>query len=156
MFAYLLMGLGAALLVATGVAGCEHKAKVTAQQETKAVRLEYGAFVEAVKRRGEEQEKAAAEKEEKDRAAFKTIQTRYQSDLARRDADLKRLRERPPTDPGGREVSVISCRPEGTNAPGPELVPLAEYRALEERSYDDALRLTRLQEWVRSTGHPEQ
>jgi hypothetical protein len=155
-FAYLLMGLGAALLISTGIAGCEHKAKVAAQQETKAVRLEYGAFVEAVKRRGEEQEKAAADKEAKDRETLKTIQTRYRADLARRDADLKRLREHPITDPGGREVPTVTCSPEGTNAAGQELVPAAEYRALEERAYDDALRLTRLQEWVRATNHPEE
>ena len=146
------LGIGCVLLAFTTWASY-NRWQAAVEREAK-VRGEFSAFVEAVKKRGEEQEKATAEKEAKDRATFKTIQATYRADLARRDADLKRLRERPITDPGGREVPVVSCGPQGTDGARAEFVPASEYRALEERSYDDALKLTRLQSWVRAVGHP--
>lgn len=118
------------------------------------VRGEFAAFVEGVKQRGLEQERETAEKEAKDREQFKLIKARYSADLARRDADLKRLRDAPVTRPDSSEVPITRIGPERPNGTAAQFIPLEEYRALEERAYDDALRLTRLQEWVRAVGHP--
>lgn len=155
-----MLALAAALAIAFVFAGLAAKGyksqRDSARVERAAVKAEYAGFVIAVKRRGEEQEKETAAREEKDRATLKAIRAGYQADLARRDADLRRLRERPPADPSGREVPVLACGPAGADGTAAQLVPLAEYRALEERSYDDALRLTALQRWVVETRHPVQ
>jgi hypothetical protein len=115
---------------------------------------ELDAFVAAVKARGEERERETAAKEAKDRETFKLVKAKYAADIARRDADLKRLRERPPERPDRSEVPVTRIGPERPDGAPAQFVPLEEYRALEERSYDDALRLSRLQEWVKAVGHP--
>ena len=146
------LGLGCALLAFSSWA--LYKQWTAALEREAKVRTEFAAFVEGVKRRGEEQERETEAKEAKDRETFKTIRARYAADIASRDAALKRLRERPPTDPSGREVPLLACGPQGADGAAEKLVPLAEYRALEERAYDDALRLQRLQEWVIATGHP--
>lgn len=155
-----LLMLSAALgiaLIFTGLAAQVYKSqRDDARVELAATKAEYAGFVIAVKRRGEEQEKATSEKEEKDRATFKATRALYQDGLARRDADLRRLRGRSPADPGGREVPVLACGPAGADGASSEYLPLAEYRALEERAYDDANRLTSLQRWIVETGHPVQ
>jgi hypothetical protein len=126
------LGIGCALLAFTTWASY-NRWQAAVEREAK-VRGEFSAFVEGVKKRGEEQEKAA--------------------DLARRDADLKRLRDAPISRPDRSEVPVDECGPKRTDGTRAKCLPVEEYRALEERAYDDALKLTRLQEWVRSVGHP--
>jgi len=152
-----LAALGIALVV-TGLAAKVYKAqRDRARAEVVTVKAEYEGFVIAVKRRGEEQEKETAAKEEKDRATLKAIRTQYQADLARRDADLRRLRERPPARPDSSPVPLLAGRPEGAHEAAGEPIPsvaLSEYRALEERAYDDARRLAALQRWVMETNHP--
>lgn len=149
--------LGVALIL-TGLAAKVYKGqRDRARAEVVAVKAEYAGFVIAVKRRGEEQEKETAAKEEKNRATLKAIRTQYQADLARRDADLRRLRERPPARPDSSQVPLLAGRAEGADGAAGEpipSVPLADYRALEERAYDDARRLAALQRWVIETGHP--
>jgi hypothetical protein len=51
-------------------------------------------------------------------------------------------------------VPTVACSPAGTDGPGREqlLVGESEYRALEARAFQDAQRLTALQEWVRAQG----
>jgi hypothetical protein len=126
------------------------------QAQHSAVKAEFAGFVEAVKKRGEEQEAETAKTVKAHQEALREAKERFRVDLARRDADLRRLRERAPTDPGGRELPTIACGPAGTDGARQEHVSLAAYRALEERAYDDARTLTQLQEWVRKTGHREE
>jgi hypothetical protein len=136
------------------VASCEHKGKVKAQEETARVQGQFDGFVAEVARKGREAEAEKAAIETKWKEVLANAAKRYQSDVANRDAAIARLRSRPPARPDGSNVSVVAgCAPSPNAAPG-ELVPLEEYRQLEARAYDDALRLTRLQEWVRDTGHP--
>lgn len=127
------------------------------QAQHAAVKAEFAGFVEAVKRRGEEQEAETARTVKAYQEALREAKDRFRVDLARRDADLRRLRERPPTDSGGRELPALACSPAGADAAGKEqipAVPLSDYRALEERAYDDARTLTALQDHLRSLGLP--
>lgn len=153
---YAIAGLLVAVLAAGGVASCEHKGKIRAQENAARIQGEFDGFVAQTKRLGDQAlaEKAAIETKWKEVLA--NAAKRYQTDLAGRDAALRRLRERPAARPDGGAVPVIACRPAGLDGPGGEFIPLEEYRQLEARAYDDALRLTRLQEWVRDTGHPVQ
>jgi hypothetical protein len=146
------LGIGCALLAFTTWASY-NRWQAAVQREAQ-VRGEFDAFVAAVKARGEERERETAKKEAEDRETFKLVKAKYAADLARRDADLRRLRERPPERPDRSEVPVTRIGPERPDGTAEKLVPLEEYRALEERAYDDALKLTRLQEWVRNVGHP--
>jgi hypothetical protein len=149
------LGIGCALLAFTTWASY-NRWQAAVEREAK-VRGEFAAFTEGVKQRGEEREKETADKEAKDRETFKLIKAKWTADLASRDAALQRLRDRPPTDSGGRPLSSLSACPAGPDGAAGQQIPaiaLADYRALEERSYDDALRLSRLQEWVRAIGHP--
>lgn len=153
---YAILGLVAALFVAGGVASCEHRAKLGAEQRAARIQGEFDGFVAQVARRGKEAEAEKAAVETRWKEILTDAKTQFRADLAARDAALRRLRERPPARPDGSAVPVTPCRPERADGPGGEFVPLAEYRELEARAYDDALRLTRLQDWVRSTGHPIQ
>lgn len=149
-----LAALGIALIVAGLSARVYKSQRDHARANLEQAKAEFAGFVAAVKTRGEEQEAETARITKTHQEALRDAKTRFAADLARRDADLRRLRERPPADPGGREVPVLACGPPGADGTAAQLVSLAEYRAIEERAYDDALRLTRLQEWVRATGHP--
>jgi len=153
---YAIAGLALSVLVAGGVASCEHKGKVKAQEETAKVQGQFDGFVSEVKRKGEiaEAEKTAIEVKWKEVLA--NAAKRYRSDVASRDVAIARLRSSPPARPDGGSVPIVACRPSGANEAGGELVSLEEYRQLEARANDDALRLTRLQEWVRDTGHQVQ
>lgn len=89
MFAYLLMGLGAALLITTGIAGCEHKLKKRAQAETarvtaekNALQAEYDLFVQNVARAGEEREKENERIAQNWRAALSQQKGAYEKRLA--------------------------------------------------------------------------
>jgi len=140
--------------MAGGLASCEHKAKIRAQENAARIQGEFDGFVAQVARRGKEAEDEKARIEAKWKEVLANASQRYNADIAGRDAAIRRLRERPPARPDGGSLSVIACRPEGAAQTGGEFVSLAEYRELEARAYDDALRLTRLQEWVIATGHP--
>ena len=146
------LALGCALLAFTSWA-MYGRWQAAVEREAK-VRGEFDGFVAAVKARGEEQERETAKREAKDREQFKIVKAKYAADLARRDADLRRLRERPPERPDRSEVPVTTCGPGGPDATATESVPLADYRALEERAASDAQQLVRLQEWVRAIGAP--
>jgi len=127
-----------------------------ARAEVVKLQAEYDTFVEGVRKRGEEQEAATKAQEAKQKEILDVTKKRYLAELANRDAAIRRLRERPPERPGGSEVPVSAgCAP-SPDGSSREFVPLEEYRQLEARAYDDALRLTRLQQWVRDTGHPIQ
>lgn len=151
---YVVAGLVAALVVAGGVASCEHRGKVKAQEETARVRGEFDGFVAQVAKRGKEAEAEKASIEKRWKEVLANAAQRYQSDLAGRDAAIRRLRERPPARPDGGTVPIASCSPQSPDGTSGEFVSLAEYRELEARAYDDALRLSRLQAWVKDTGHP--
>jgi len=153
---YVILGLGVATLVAGGLASCEHKAKIKAQEETAKVQGEFDAFVATTERQGREAEEEKAKIEAKWKEVLTNAAKRYQTDVANRDAAIARLRSRPPSRPGGSQVPIVTCGPSSPHAAGGEFISLEEYRQLEARAYDDALRLTRLQEWVRDTGHPVQ
>lgn len=124
-----------------------------ARAETVKIQAQFDTFVDGAKKIGEEQEAKTKSQEAKQKEVLDVTKKRYLAELANRDAAIRRLRERPATRPDSSPVPVIAgCAP-GTNEAGREWVPLEEYRQLEARAYDDALRLTRLQEWVRDTGH---
>lgn len=148
------LGVGCALLALTTWVSY-NRWQAAVEREAR-VRGEFDAFVSAVKARGEEQERETASKEAKNRETFKLTKARYTADLARRDADLKRLRDAP-TDPSGRPLPQFSACPGGPDGAKQEplsTVALADYTALQERSYDDALKLSRLQAWITAVGHP--
>lgn len=149
-----MLGLAAATFIASGIAGCEHKGKVAAQAETVKVQAQYDAFAEQVGERGKEREAETAKIEKTWKGVLDETKAQAKRDIAGRDAALAELRRRPPARPGGSQVPVTACRPEGTDAPGGEFVSLEEYRQLEGRAYIDAQRLTRLQAWVSATAHP--
>ena len=127
-----------------------------ARAETVKVQAEYDTFVEGARKLGEEQEAAAKAQEAKQQEVFDATRKRYLAELATRDAAIRRLRERPPERPDSSQVPVTACRAEGTDAASGEFVPLAEYRELEARCFNDARSLTRLQQWVIDSGHPIQ
>ena len=150
------------IVLAVVIGGLMISAKVlktqrdTARTEREQIRSEFSGFVIEAKRLGDAQESKTTETENKWKEVLQNASTRYQADLAGRDAAIGRLRQRPPTRPDSSPLSIATgCAPspDGTAS---EFISLAEYRDLEARSYDDALRLTRLQEWVKNTGHPIQ
>jgi hypothetical protein len=158
MIAWLLMGLGAVAMIATGVASCEHKGKLAAKAQTEAVQAKFDGFVIEAKNKGDEQDRKSLEKEKENHAIFlKTVST-LKGTLARRDADLLRLRSSAPTRPDSSEVPLVSCGPKAPDGTSSEqlFIAEAEFRALETRAYDDATKLTLLQAWVRRVGHPEE
>jgi hypothetical protein len=151
---YVVIALGAATLIAGGFASCEHRARKAAEAETARVQGRFDVFTAEVQRRGEEAQAEKEAIEKRWRGVLSDVKARSASDLRDRDAALARLRARPPARPDASPVPVIAECSGRTDAASGELVPLADYRALEARAYDDALRLTRLQEWVILTGHP--
>jgi hypothetical protein len=129
------------------------QAEVEAHAKT---RGEYAAFVGAVKARGEEAQAEARRIESSYREALTHAKQTHAAALAGRDADLRRLRERPPTDPGGRGLSIVALNSGRADGSAAQLVPLEDYRALEERAYDDARTLSELQTYLRTLGLPIQ
>lgn len=151
---YLIGGLLAAVLVAGGFAGCEHRRADANAAEREQVRAEFAGFKLEAERIGKEQEQAAKDKEASDRVIHDKTVAALQHDLAGRDAALKRLRDAPISRPDRSPVPVTSCGPKGADGATGQFISAVEYRELQSRAYDDALRLTRLQEWVKATGHP--
>lgn len=70
----------------------------------------------------------------------------YQTRLDRLNAELKRLRKS--ARPDGSAVPTVPRAAESANDSPGECVPVEEFRALEERSARDALKLQELQGWV--------
>ena len=151
---YAFGGLVVAILVASGIAGCEHKQRVAAQAETMRVQARFDAFAEDARRLGEEQNEAALKQEERNHATLVTVAAQLNRDIANRDDAIRRLRERPIVRPDNSTVPIVAGCPEGVDGTAEERVSVTEYRALEARAYDDALHIIRLQEWVSQTGHP--
>ncbi len=150
------------IVLAVVVGGLMLSAKVlktqrdSARADLEQVRAEFAGFVAEAKRKGDEQEAKTADTEKKWKEVLSNAAKRYQTDLAGRDAAIRRLRERPPVRPDSSAVPIATgCAP-SPDGTAREWISLAEYRELEARAYDDALRLTRLQQWIRDTGHPMQ
>ena len=83
MILYLIGGLLAATLVASGIASCEHRGKVYAQAEREAVQARFDGFVIEAKRLGEEQNAKAKAKEEADRETLQKQKSSYEGQLAK-------------------------------------------------------------------------
>jgi len=149
-----LAALGIALVV-TGLAAKVYKAqRDRARAEVVTVKAEYAGFVEATKRKGEEQERATAQTVKGYEEALREAKKRHARDLGARDRELARLRSRPATDPGGRDLPTFTCNPGRADDAAAQCVSVGDYRALEERAYDDARTLMALQEHLRALGMP--
>jgi hypothetical protein len=102
------------------------------------VQAAYDGFVANVKTAGE---KAQREKDEQDAKNAKlhndTVEDLRRT-LASRNATITRLRNTLPSPDGG-TVSVTRCDSGGVSSPAGEFVPVADYRALQDRAYDDAV-----------------
>jgi hypothetical protein len=123
------------------------QAEVEAHAKT---RGEYAAFVGAVKARGDEAQR------EVDRTVkqWKETNEAIKSDAARRIAALERLSRDRPVRPDGSSVPRTTCSPAGADRPAGELVPLADYAALESRCAIDAVRLQGYEDWRQKHNFP--
>jgi hypothetical protein len=137
------MGLGIVALISTGIAGCEHKAKLAAQKEV--VRLE--STIETM---------IATQKvvnDERDRVveSWKQANVLLKADAAKQRtllvAESQRVRGRP-SDSSGREIAITTRSGDQPTAVPEKLVPLTEYESLQDRAREDALQVTLLQDYV--------
>lgn len=150
-------GLGIALLVAGATAKVYQHQRDSAREDAaraniRAVNLQVA--LDEVRVIGEKAEKAAKEKEAKQRRIFDEATSRYKRELAGLNAHLVELRNRPPTDSGGREIPVTPSGSKGPDGVPADLVPLASYLALQELAAQDALQLVQLQDWITAQGFP--
>lgn len=146
--------LGIALVVAGSTAWMYKRLAESRAQEAIEARAELGAFVAQVHLRGEEAERETAAKEARQKETTNAIRKSYESRIAGLNAHLKQLRERPPTDPGGREITITTVRSEKPDGVSEKLLPLAEYESLRDRAAADALQVTQLQDWITAQGFP--
>lgn len=132
-----------ALALAVVVAGVWWHGYKTASK-TGQERLE--AFKNEVAAKAAKAEREAAQRVIEQQRITQETTDAYQDRLNRLNAELKRLRNS--VRPDGSRVPTVPQAPQGVDdAPG-ECVPLGEFRALEERSARDALKLQELQRWV--------
>src|SRR5512145_1976267 len=96
---------------------------------------------------GEEAQKAAEAKELKQQEVNREVVKSYETRLADLRARYTRLRDNP-VRPDGSAVPITACRPSSTDGTAQESVPLAEYRALESRAAEDALKVLGWQQWA--------
>lgn len=112
--------------------------------------LAYANFRADVKAQGDIAAKLAAEQDAKQ----KEVEDALRKDLAGADAAyadaVRRLRGRAPSRPDGSAVPVQACPAQGVGGSADQKsVPLADYRALEERAAYDAQTLELLKDWIR-------
>ena len=148
-------GLGIALVVC-GITGKVYKTQRDhARQEAEQVRNQFAGFRAEVERLGKEAAEKAKAQEDKQRKVSDDLRKKLHVADARLADANRRLRERPPVDPSGRELSTTACSAPGVDGKGQEpgqWVSLADYRALEERSLKDVQTLKLLDEWLTAQG----
>ena len=151
---YALAALGVALVVVGFAAKAYKGQRDRARAEVVAVKAEFEGFVLAVQKQGEAAEAEVRAKEKRQQEVNNGIRKSYESRIAALNAHLRSLRERPPTDPSGREIPITTVRPESPDGLPSKLIPLAEWESLRDRAAADALQLVQLQEWVEKQGFP--
>lgn len=139
------LALGCALLAFTSWA-MYGRWQAAVEREAK-IKGEYAAFIDAVKQRTLEIEAENDKRDKQWKAALADQRAAATRDRAALRADLERVRGRP-VDPGGREIPVTSCPGTGPNDVSAKLVPLTQYESLQERAANDALQVTRLQDYI--------
>lgn len=127
-------------VVVAGIWGHGYRTASKAGQE----RLE--AFKNEIAAKAAKAEQEAARRVIEQQRITQETTDAYQDRLNRLNAELKRLRNSKRPD-GSRVPTVPQASESSNDAPG-ECVPVGEYRALEERSARDALKLQELQRWV--------
>lgn len=144
-------GLGIALIL-TGLALKGYKARSEHwHTQFESVQAQFGVFRMQVAAEGEKAKTEAEAKEKRQQEVNRGLEKQVATADARLVDAIRRLRERAPIHPDGREVSRSSCLPEGavgaSQEPG-QWVSLSDYRALEERAAEDIQTLRFVENWV--------
>lgn len=137
------MGMGIVTLVATGIAGCEHKAKINAQKEVTRLELTIGTMIKTA----EYQAKEAESRENAWKLANQHIKDRANRERADLMAELQRMRDNP-IRPDGSAIPTSTCPGSKSDGVPEKLVSLTEYESLQARAAADAQDWVRLQDYV--------
>jgi hypothetical protein len=86
---YVVIALGAATLIAGGVASCEHKGKIRAQEDAARIQGQFDGFVAQVKQRGEEAQREADEEKARQARVLTERSKAYEVQLAKLRADKR-------------------------------------------------------------------
>ena len=147
--------LGIALLL-TGLALKGYKARSEhwqAQYQTE--KAQYSAFRKQVEDEGEKAKAESVAKEKRQQEVNREVAKSYESRIASLRSQYNRLRQSIPVHPDGSQLSVSSCGPAIPDGAAGQPIPsvsLADYRALESRAAEDALKVILWQDWARQQG----
>lgn len=141
------LGIG---LVVTGLVAKGYKERVIHwRTQYESVQAQFGAFRMQVAAAGEKAKAEAEAKERKQAEVNHAVVADYEMRLARLRSEYQRLRERP-VRPDLSPVPITACGPTSPDGAATESVPLAEYRSLEARAAEDALKVLAWQNWAKS------
>ena len=144
--------LGIALLL-TGLALKGYKARSEhwqAQYQTE--KAQYSAFRKQVEDEGEKAKAESVAKEKRQQEVNREVAKSYESRIASLRSQYNRLRQSIPVHPDGSQLSVTTCGPESPDGAAGQSVSIADYRALESRAAEDALKVILWQDWARQQG----
>lgn len=147
-------GLGIALIL-TGLALKGYKARSEHwHTQYELVSTQYGAFREQVRLDGEKAKAEAVSKEKRQQEVNREVAKSYESRIASLRSQYNRLRDTIPVHPDGSQLSVTTCGPASPDGTAGQSVSLADYRALESRAAEDAVKVLAWQNWARSQNLP--
>lgn len=143
-------GLGIALIL-TGLALKGYKARsehwhTQFEQE----RTQFVSFRLQVETEGKKAKAEAEAKEKRQQEVNREVAKSYESRIADLRRQYVRLRDATPVRPDGSTVPLSSCGPASPDGTASQSVSLADYRALESRAAEDALKVLAWQSWATS------
>jgi hypothetical protein len=143
-------GLGIALLL-TGLALKGYKSRSEHwHTQYELVNTQFGAFRMQVAAEGEKAKAEAEAKEKRQQEVNREVNKSYESRIADLRRQYVRLRDSTPVRPDGSAVPLAACGPASPDGAAGQSVSLADYRALESRAAEDALKVVMWQSWAKS------
>lgn len=108
------------------------------------------AFRKQVEVEGEKAKAESVAKEKRQQEVNREVAKSYESSIASLRSQYNRLRQSIPVHPDGSQLSVTTCGPASPDGAAGQSVSIADYRALESRAAEDALKVILWQQWATS------
>lgn len=140
-------------LVLTGLALKGYKSRAEYwHTQYEQVYTHFEVFQKEVALAGEKAKAEAAAKEKRQQEVNREVAKSYESRIASLRSQYNRLRQSIPVHPDGSQLSVTTCGPASPDGAAGQSVSIADYRALESRAAEDALKVILWQDWARQQG----